>query len=545
MAGEVVVRLHPLALPQPSDPDPWSVPAVALFVDRARATSADVATDSASAADVIELVRRLDGLPLALEIAAGMLSAFTPAQVQAALEAKMGSLRTRDRTLPDRQRSLEALLTSSTATLSTAEQAVFRRLSLLAGAFTLDAATAVAADAPVAPDDVPEQVWALVDRSLLLPDSGLGGSRYRMLGLVRQFGISRLERAQETEQTWEKAAAWLLDQVGPERLWVQGALGRVQGELDNVRGVVARVDRESPSEVQETAQRLALALSFYHRGVESFRSGVSELDELVHRLPTPTPARVGLLVRLARLCLDANELVKAERFLDEAQLLQQSVGPPPWDPLGAERARGELAIRRGDPASAIRVATEAMSRDLGPLPLAQMTNLLTVAYHEASEPERALAAARDCLAATEQVGDEVMLASALSNLAEAELRLSRIGEAAHYQQRALDLAQAVGKPATMAYGLNLAARISAGTDVHTPDRLQTSVSLLVRAEVAFDEAGLHLYREDADATDALLRMARVELGEERYEQARAAGAALPLAAAIDNARDILVAASVG
>jgi predicted ATPase/class 3 adenylate cyclase len=544
VAGEVVRRLNPLALPQ--DPnDTARSPAVAVFLDRARAVDESFRLGEENRAAIVELVRRLDGLPLALEIAAGLAPAFSPEQMLTGLDEGLSSLRSRDRTLPRRQQSLEALLTWSEQLLSPSEQAVFRRLAVFAGTFTLPAARHVAAGTPVTAEEIPDDLWALVDRSLVLADTAAGGSRYRMLQLVRQFGRSRLAGAHEVTLTRARAADWLLDQVGPEDTRSREALGRIATELDNLRGLVAATSRDEPEDQQARAQLLATTVAQFHVSTQSFRGGVAEVTGMAEHLPAPTPARASLLLRLAHLLLEVGDVDAAQRHVDEAVRLHARVGLPAWEPLSIERAQGEIAIRRGDPEAAIRIATNAMGGDLEPLALARMTNMLTIAHNEAGHVAESLAAARLSLAACEALGDEVLVSAALGNVAEAALRLGDIAEAARYQRRALDVAQALGQPRTIAYSLTVAARISAADRERHGDILAASVALITRALAALEDTGQQLYPEDAEATQEVLDEGRRELGGHAYGAAQEAGRAMSLLDAVARAADILERAGSG
>lgn len=541
--GEVVRRLQPLPVVGTTAPGSTS-PAARLYLDRVEAAGAATPSTAAQLAAVSTLVDRLDGLPLALEIAAGFASAFTPEQMLAELDHDVGALRTHDRATPERQRSLAGLLASSERLLSEGERAVLRRLAVFTGSFPLAAARAVAASDPVVPEQVPDHVWSLVDRSLVLADVSGGQSRYRLLQTVRQFERRRLDEQGEAASAWLRAASWLLDEVGPGIVVGPGTLGRLAAELDNLRGLVDETTSDDPPDIQQCAQLLALALARYHDGAQSYRLGIAEVTRTLERLPAPTPARVALLTQASMLHLQAGELPTADRLLDEAARLRDQVGIVDGDEASVERALGELAVRRRDPESAVRIASDALGRPLPPLARARMCNLLTLAHHEAGDPEQTGDAARRCLEACEALGDEVMLAAALGNLAEAELRLGQIASAAGHQQRSLRLAEALGQPVTMAYALNLAARMAVASDPTDQAAYEAAVSLVVRAQAVLDEAGQRLYREDAAATDAMLAEARRVLGPAVYGAAQRSGRELTLDAAVDRAALILTDAEV-
>ncbi len=195
--GEQLVPLGPLATP------PWDDPAgasVLLFADRARAVRPDFALDEDDIAAVCELCRRLDGLPLAIELAAAQAMSRTPAEILAALSDRFLELAD-ERRVVERHRSLDAVFGWSYGLLDEAEQAVFERLAMFVGGWTAAAAHQVAdaSDAVVA---------ALVERSLVTAQHAGGATRFAMLELVRQYAIARLEEHGALRDARERHAAW-------------------------------------------------------------------------------------------------------------------------------------------------------------------------------------------------------------------------------------------------------------------------------------------------------------------------------------------------
>jgi predicted ATPase/DNA-binding CsgD family transcriptional regulator len=205
---EARYRLPPLALPDRGGPGhAGHAEAVMLFAERARQVDPDFTVDGDSASVVERLVQRLDGMPLAIELAAARVEALGPAQLLGRLDDRSGLLVSANRAVAARHRSLEATVEWSYQLLTGSEQRVFRRLSVFPGPFTLDAAEAVAgADAGPA-------VLRLVDCSLLVPPrTGPDGrSRYLMLETLRSYGMTRLRGAGEDQQAAAALAAHALD----------------------------------------------------------------------------------------------------------------------------------------------------------------------------------------------------------------------------------------------------------------------------------------------------------------------------------------------
>ena len=266
---EARYRLPPLALPGPEDPDgPGRAEAVTLFVERARQIDPDLALDGEAGAVVTRLVQRLDGMPLAIELAAARVEALGLDQMMDQLDDRFRLLVSANRAAPARQRSLAAAVDWSYQLLTETERRVFRRLSVFPGPFSLDAAEAVAGT------DAGPVVLHLVDCSLLVPPAAGpdGRSRYSMLETLRAFGLRQLEQAGEGRAAAAALAAHALSVA--ERAVIQ--LARRDQELSAARwldaedaavhqGLAWALDHDPPS-----ALKLALA---WRRGGWSAAAG--------------------------------------------------------------------------------------------------------------------------------------------------------------------------------------------------------------------------------------------------------------------------------
>jgi predicted ATPase/DNA-binding CsgD family transcriptional regulator len=201
--GEVTWRVPPLSLP-PADvaPDEASEAlsaseAGALFLERARRALPDYRPTAEDAAAAVVVCRRLDGIPLAIELAASRLSAVDPRTLAATLDDRFLLLESGPRTVAPRQRTLEASIEWSYGLLDQAEQVMFRRLGVFSGAFDVEAAAGVCADADVRATAVLAMLGRLADRSVLQVERGLQGVRFRMLETIRHFARIRLAQVGE------------------------------------------------------------------------------------------------------------------------------------------------------------------------------------------------------------------------------------------------------------------------------------------------------------------------------------------------------------
>ena len=242
-------------------------PAVRLFVERARAVRPDALLDRAA---VARLCDRLDGLPLAIELAAARVRTLSVAEVEARLDERFALLRVRDRSVPDRHRTLEAVLDWSWNLLTPGQQALWRRAAVLPDGFSAEAARAVLPDAPGWRVD--DDVDALVLQSLVRVEEADGATRYRMVETVREFGLLRLAAAGEEPAAEEAVLAWSLTvsrrcasrMLSPRQREAVAELGREQENL--VFAVRRAMERGRPEVVVHGF--VALLGSWAVRGAE-------------------------------------------------------------------------------------------------------------------------------------------------------------------------------------------------------------------------------------------------------------------------------------
>lgn len=581
--GEVAYRLHPLGDPVAGDPggagagagagaSPASGDAapIRLFVDRARSARPDFDPES-HLAEIGELCRRLDGVPLAIEIAAARVRVLTVPEILEGLTDRFGLLRSNDRHRPPRQRGIFDLLQWSYDLLDDHERAAFRRLAVFGGSFTLDAAVATLADptegsvtgrwttgadaaasgadatgaattataagdqsgssgVALAADDVAELVWALVDKSLVVLDQSRPGTRYRLNETVREFASEWLDRSGESAVVAERCAAELLRRVGPDRPFDRRWLGEMWGELPTVRRLIERlVDVDA-----ERAQALACSLCAFHDVTQSFESGVVEVSALVGSLADPTPVRVVLLVWLADLHLRRGDHAEAQALLDRAEELAAVAGVPEWADAAVDRTTGEVLLRNGAMEEAAAVARRALERaELSDVGQARMWNLLGIAAISVDDLATSAEAFGRELEIYSRLDQETKIAAAEGNLAEVGLRSGDLGAASLHQRASLDLALAIGQPVMLAFSSIVAARIAAAEGAWT-----RAVRLQAAGEAALAAAGHPLYEADRTELEQLRSQAAQHLDLARLTTEAARGAELDAVAAADEARAV-------
>jgi predicted ATPase/class 3 adenylate cyclase len=509
LRGEETYRLSPLA----------TEGAVDLFLDRA--------ADEADRETVAALCAELDRLPLAIELAAARTTAVPTAEILRQVRRSYSVVRSRDPTLPARQRSLERLLDWSLDLLPPAARTVLGRLSVFASGFDVDAAEVVAAGGAVSEEDVAELLWELLDASLVRPADTAGATRYRLLASVRAHARERAEAADLAEAT-RRLSDLLLERIGPVRATRHPWVVEMELELDNVRGCASRVDDAA------SAQALAWCVGRFHDVRDSYRDGIAELRRFLDARPEPGPERVALLTLLADLHLRLGELDQSESILAEAEALASTAGIPSWDEAGITRARGDLALRRDDAEGAAATARRGLEEVRSPQGRARLYDLLGIA----SAAEGQLAASADAfseeLRAATAAGIETHLAALHGNLAETYLRLGDERAAARHQAVSLGLARDWGQPVLVAFALMVAARLASARG-----RSHEATVLEAKADELLAEANYALYDEDEAIRSQLLADAESRLGGRDFAAARAEGAALALDAAADLAEGVL------
>ena len=239
ITGETIVTVAPLALPDEglSVEAALTVPAVRLFADRARA-AAGFELDEGTVEAVIDVCRRVDGLPLAIELAAARLRSMTLPQLAARLDDRFRLLTGGSRTALPRQRTLRAVVDWSWDLLDEPERALLRRVSTFPGGATLEAAEAVCAGGAVAIPEVFDLLSNLIDRSLL-QISSVDGPRYRMLETIREYGLERAVEADELVTTRESHARYYSELAMTAAEHLRGAeqltwLARLRADHDNI-----------------------------------------------------------------------------------------------------------------------------------------------------------------------------------------------------------------------------------------------------------------------------------------------------------------------
>jgi predicted ATPase/class 3 adenylate cyclase len=321
IGGEVAWRVPPLGVPAAAESLPADrlaeYAAIRLFVARATAARPGFLLTDQNGAAVAQVCRRLDGIPLAIELAAARVRAMSPEEILRRLDDRFRLLTGGGRTAMARQQTLQAAVDWSHALLADEEKVLFRRLSVFAGGFQLEAAETVGAGDPLAETDVLDLLVRLVDKSLVIAEDLAGATRYRMLETLRQYGKDRLAESADAESVHQRHLQHLLalaEEAYTNRLkdpinW----LNRLETERENIR---AALDWSAASGGGRDLE-LAGAMAWFWGVRGPFREASERLEAALGRNPEATPARARGLRGAGELAMTQGDFGAARRWLDE------------------------------------------------------------------------------------------------------------------------------------------------------------------------------------------------------------------------------------
>ncbi|MEJ7568640.1 MAG: tetratricopeptide repeat protein [Gaiellaceae bacterium] len=492
---------------------PPLVPAegVSFFLARARAVKPEFDDDGA----VLEICRRLDDLPLALELAAARVKALSSGQILARLEQRLPLLTGGARDLPERQRTLRATIEWSYELLTPEEQRLFAQLAVFRGGCTLEAAEEVT-DADL------DTLQSLVDKSLLRQTD----ERFWMLETIREYAAERLEESGEAEELRRRLADHFLalaEEAEPHvedevlrggREW----LDQLEREHDNLR---AALDRLEASGETEHALRLAGALSDFwaSRGVVE---GTRRLESTLRADKGPTAARAKALNGAAELAAVSGDPATMRLRAEEALALHRRLG----DPRGAAESLQQLGYALGEEgnwARAQQLLEESVRlfRDLGDENyVLWTTRTLAWTYAESGDLDRARALNEDNLRRARALGSKSLEAALLGSMAWLAVSEGRVQDALPLLKESLRIKRDLGNPFEIATGLcSVASAITAAGRVETAVRLISCFEAL-REEIGGGEAWVARMNEETLAT------IRTQLDEAAFTDAWKQGQAL-------------------
>ena len=541
LAGELVLTVPPLPMPgvgrSAGSPEAlMHYDAVRLFVDRATASWSSFRVTASNQDAVAELVRRLDGMPLAIELAAVRVRSLTVGQILDRLSNRFALLRQGSREALPRQQTLEALLDWSHDLLGPHERLVWARASVFGGGFDLEALEAVACDDDLPGAALPDVVDALVGKSVLVRE-GLevnGGARFHMLESLKEYGGARLAESGGSGPYVERHRRWYAEQAmaaarevfGPAQVdW----FARLRADHDNLRTALGGPAGEATHAVEKL--RMASALKHYWVMAGRFGEGRAWVERLLSQLPGASedqPVEVQV-VRAAglevagRLAVLQGQIDVGRPLLDEALAVATAADDVTWR-AHALHGLALAAIFWGEPATALPLLDEALAlhregTDPFGVPLA-LVQLATV-HATLGDPDRAMAYAEECIALSEAASERWCAALARWVEALVQWQLGHGTRARTYARDVLRLKDPFGDRMGMAMSVEVVAWAESEAG-----HVTEAARLLGAVQAALDSIGASLFGHLREDHDRCLTQTRESLGDAAFRRALDEGAAL-------------------
>jgi predicted ATPase len=455
IGGETIYRVPSLSLPADTDNGPAVIDgsdAVALFVERARSQGVELAADRETSDLVVSTCRRLDGMPLAIELAAARLRSLSIRDLHGLLDQRFRLLTGGSRSALERQQTLRATVDWSYSLLNDPERSLLRRLSVFSDGFDLHAAAAVCAFGEMQEFDVTDLLGSLVDKSLVVAEPSGGGFRYRLLETIRQFAAERFVEADADEVAFvanahcehflavaETAAR---ESVGP----VQGGwLARLEADNSNLRRAIEHAAGDPHK--TEQALRFAIALKYYWWAVSRRQEAFGLLTPVLERPEALAFPKLlaGSLVTAVLMARDV-DVRRSVQFGEQAVAIARRLGE---DRLLVESLT-ELSVAcsfAGNFGRGIPLANEAVerARALGDdLLVAQSLNAYLLC-NQATDPDRPEELYTEAIACVERYGNPFLTGLLHNNAGCFALAAGNVPSARAHFEASIRATQAIGR----------------------------------------------------------------------------------------------------
>ncbi|SHI01518.1 ATP-binding protein [Streptomyces sp. 3214.6] len=533
LTEEHLMDVRPLPVPDP-DGDLTAAddyPALALFADRAAAVVPGFRLTAANRASVARLCRRLDGLPLAIELAAVRMRVLDIPQLLTRLDDRYRLLSTGSPTVPPRHQTLRAAVDWSYDLCDAHEQLTWSRLSILPGTFDLDTAEAVCA---AGEGDVLEAVAGLVDKSVLSREPGPAGTvPYRLLDTLRHYGLERLrERPGEEHTVRVRHRNRMQQQAGAaEKHWFGPSqadiVARLRADQDNLRGALD-FSLTTPGE-SLAGLRLAGTLWFHWHACGAPREGRYWLDRALEANPDPTPERARALWVAGLLAGCPEDLTRGRHRAEQARALALTLGDTA-EAAHADYVVGVIRLFSDDLTGALDHFRAAADRGRVPGQHLSLVGLdrveLACALAFLGRADEAIAVCEQTRALCAEHGERWVLSYVERILALAHSVRGDWAQAQRHGREAMRLKHAVHDVLGMGLTLDLLARIEAAREAHERAAVLLGGADRAWADVDRDRWGAACLTSTRRTTEERVREA---LGPTAFRRAYDRGAALPLA----------------
>lgn len=458
IAGETLFQVPSLAFPDPRYLPSLEITAqyesIRLFAERAQAVKPEFRLTEANAASVAQICSRLDGMPLAIELAAARLKVLSTQEIGARLDDRFNLLTGGSRTGLPRHQTLRATIDWSYNLLSETERKVLQRLCVFSGGWTLEAAEVVSAGGGVAASEVLDALSSLIEKSLVVLDKSEGSrARYHLLETIQQYAREKLDESGTTADTRDRHLDYFLD-------WAEAAepylirqeqlvwLNQFEMEHDNLRAALEW--GQISGNRGDSSLRLAAVVSVFWQLHGYHSEGCMRLSAALAQKSAqhPTASRAKALHRLSVLAFYQTDYA-AVRTLAEASLaIWRKQGPA--GRLGAANAleiAAEAASETGDFPNALPLYEEALVlyREVGHLVgVGDTVKMLGWSAMRTGDYDLAETKLQEALIVCRQAGDNRHIASALAGLGELAIRRAQYDRAAHLLEESLHLCQQLG-----------------------------------------------------------------------------------------------------
>jgi len=536
MAGELTYRVPSLTVPSPDDnvaPDALlAYEGVRLFVDRARLLRPDLGVTSENASSLASICHRLDGIPLAIELAAPRLRSMSVGELSQRLDQRFALLTDGSRTALPRHRTLRSTIDWSYDLLTDVEQAMLLRVSVFAGGWTLAAAEHVCTGDGNEKSDTIGLLTSLADKNLISTEEHEGATRYRMLETIRQYALDRLRETGEEARWRNRHFAWVLalaeesfePLTGPD----QGPwLDRLARELDNFRAALGwAIEQKLPD-----ALRMAPNLSRWwvrRAHLTEAREWFSRLLEVIPRDQAKRD-RGRALSAVGNLALSQRDDDEAERLFRESLALFRELDDARMS-ANVQTNLALLALARGQYADAepllVECATLARTLDNAHLLAVNLGNLAIV-VRARGDAERAASLFEESLTLARDVGDSFLTSEVLSAMGRAECREGNLESAEANLVESLTIAGDLTNPDAAAQALEGFAELAVAKNA-----LKRAATILGAAARLREEIGLRISVHEECEHKRAAAAARAALGDDAFDQAWREGSAMDLEDAV-------------
>jgi predicted ATPase/DNA-binding CsgD family transcriptional regulator len=406
--GELVWPVPPLSMQKRGDAgEAGASDAARLFVDRASYVQSrfELSEDVAGAVETI--VRRVDGIPLAIELAAARVRVLSAEEIAGGLDDQLRLLRGGHRSDP-RHQTIRASLDWSHELLTDQQRQLFARLSVFSGGFDLEAAAAVCAGDAIAPDQILDEIQGLVDKSLLAVERRAGATRFRMLDFVRQYASERLTAAGEGVPLADRHRSYFreLAERADRELWALAPVGRARldDESPNLRAAIDDGCARAPDD----ALAMVGALGLYWRVRGRLAEGVTATEQSLRAAPPePSPGRALALAKLSVLSFWLGDFARTQSTATSALEMSTAIGDTRSQALALSRL-GALVIlsdpSTGDP-MLLRAAELAQTAG-DQVALCDALGSLAISYFCQDDPRAMQSPLKETLRVAEAIGYE-------------------------------------------------------------------------------------------------------------------------------------------